>query len=277
MGWYNLEKVRETMRNCLILGSGRSGTSMVAGALAQTGYFMGDRLVTPRHSNPKGFFEDYEVNAINEAILKPFTPSAPPPFRPRRLYHLLCRTIFSRRFTTGTRWLAKIPVGVSLASAPDIQARIQGLIARAPYCFKDPRFCYTLPVWWPWLSHTRFICVFRNPTISARSMLQESQVVPKLAGLKLTYADCLEVWRLMYTHVLDIHSQQGDWLFLQYEQVLDGSGLDRLTDFLQVNPDRSFPDPSLRRTQADGDMPGSVRQVYDRLCRKAYSHQEQCT
>ena len=257
------------MYNCLILGSGRSGTSMVAGTLAHAGYFMGERLYTPRPSNPKGFFETYEINAINEAILKPLTPWTPPRFRPGRLYHLLCRTIFSRRFTTGGRWLAKIPVGVLLASSPAIEARIRAVTDRAPYCFKDPRFCYTLPVWRPWLSNTRFVCVFRDPTISARSMLQESQSVPKLAGLKLTYADCLEVWRLMYTHVLDIHSQEGNWLFLHYDQVLDSSGLERLATFLKVTPDCSFPEPALRRTQPAENMPDNVRMVYDRLCQQS--------
>lgn len=257
------------MYNCLILGSGRSGTSMVAGTLAQSGYFMGGRLHAPRHANPKGFFEDYEVNALNEAILQPLTPWVPPRFRPGFLYRLLCRTLFSRSFTNDGRWLAKIPVGAPLASSPDIEARIQALTAYTPYCFKDPRFCHTLPVWRPWLSNTRFVCVFRNPTISARSMLHESQVVPKLAGLKLTYADCLEVWRLMYTHVLDIHSQDGDWLFLHYDQVLDGSGLDRLATFLDVTPDRSFPDPVLRRTQPEEDMPDNVRMVYERLCQQS--------
>ncbi|RME58681.1 sulfotransferase family protein, partial [Candidatus Parcubacteria bacterium] len=62
------------MRNVLILGSGRSGTSMVAGTLAKAGYFMGTQFVPPRESNPKGFFEDHEINDINEAILKKVVP-----------------------------------------------------------------------------------------------------------------------------------------------------------------------------------------------------------
>lgn len=262
------------MYNCLILGSGRSGTSMVAGALAQSGYFMGECFYKPRHSNPKGFFEDAEVNAINEAILKPLTPWAPPQFRPRSLYQLLYQIFFSRRFTNDGRWLAKIPVGAPVSSTPEIDDRIRALTTHAPYCFKDPRFCYTLPVWRPWLNNTRFVVVFRDPAVSARSMLQESQVVPRLARLKLTFADCLEVWRLMYTHVLDIHSQKGDWLFLHYDQVLDGSGLDRLAAFLEVAPDRSFPDAALRRTQAEGEIPVRVRAVYERLCHQSQSMSE---
>ncbi|NIM13858.1 MAG: sulfotransferase family protein, partial [Candidatus Aminicenantes bacterium] len=54
------------MKNCLILGSGRSGTSMIAGILHKAGYFMGDNLYPPRSANPKGFFENWEINEINE-------------------------------------------------------------------------------------------------------------------------------------------------------------------------------------------------------------------
>lgn len=254
------------MHNCLILGSGRSGTSMVAGALAGVGYFMGERLYKPTLSNPRGNFEDVEVNAINEAILTPVTPWTPPRFRPARLYRWVRRNLFPERFADGDRWLAPVPLGVELVSSQAIEARIQVLTARAPFCFKDPRFCYTLPIWRPWLQNTRFVCVFRKPTISALSMVQESQAVPELTCLRLTYADCLEVWRLMYTRILEIYRLKGDWLFLHYDQVLDGSGLDRLAAFLDVMPNRAFPDPALRRTQSTESAPDAAWSIYTQLC-----------
>ena len=42
------------MRNCLILGCGRSGTSMLAVSLASDGYYMGGKLYPERTANPKG-------------------------------------------------------------------------------------------------------------------------------------------------------------------------------------------------------------------------------
>jgi hypothetical protein len=62
------------MRNCIILGSGRCGTSMAAGCLAKAGYFMGEQLLPPRSANPKGLFEDEEINDINEQILAAYCP-----------------------------------------------------------------------------------------------------------------------------------------------------------------------------------------------------------
>lgn len=262
------------MRNCLIMGSGRSGTSMVAGTLRRTGYFMGDHLYEPRRSNPKGFYEDVEVNAINEAILSSVTPWVPPRFRPRRLYTLVRRSLFSGKPSDGERWLARVSPDAVLHPTPEIDSRIQRLIQNKAYCFKDPRFCYTLPLWRPWLEETRFVCVFRDPSISAASMVQELRAVPKLAPLELTYADCLEVWRLMYSHVLDIHCHQGEWLFLHYNQVLDGTALDRLGAFLDVTPDRTFPDPSLQRTQTDSQVSEPIYWIYKRLCDQAKYSQE---
>ena len=66
------------MRNIIILGSGRSGTSMLAGCLSTSGYFMGDNLYKKRESNPKGFFENKEINTINEDILSLVTKNRPP-------------------------------------------------------------------------------------------------------------------------------------------------------------------------------------------------------
>ncbi len=262
------------MRNCLIIGSGRSGTSMVAGTLARAGYFMGDQLYEPRRSNPKGFYEDVEVNAVNEAILSSVTPWVPPRFRPWRLYTLLRRSLFPGKPGEGERWLARVSPDAVLHSTPEIDSRIKRLTQNKAYCFKDPRFCYTLPLWRPWLEETRFVCVFRDPTITAASMVEELRAVPKLATLKLTYADCLDIWRLMYSHVLDTHCRQGEWLFLHYDQVLDGTALDRLGAFLEVAPDWTVPDPLLQRTLSGSKASESIRRVYKRLCDQAKYSQE---
>ncbi len=63
--------------NCLILGSGRSGASMVAGSLSQSGYFMGDNQFGSKQGNPKGLFEDEEIDGINEALLSQVVPKRP--------------------------------------------------------------------------------------------------------------------------------------------------------------------------------------------------------
>ena len=58
------------MKNCLILGSGRSGTSMLAGTLYREGLYIGDRVMPPTPGNPKGYFESFDIQDLNEDILK---------------------------------------------------------------------------------------------------------------------------------------------------------------------------------------------------------------
>jgi hypothetical protein len=63
-------EVRRPKNNYLILGAGRSGTSLTALLLARAGYHVCTRSNSPDDGNPFGYFEDLDVIAANEAILK---------------------------------------------------------------------------------------------------------------------------------------------------------------------------------------------------------------
>jgi hypothetical protein len=233
-------------RNCLILGSGRSGTSLLAGILGQAGYYMGEHLIPPDEGNPRGYFEDDEVNAINEGLLEPVTPA---------------------RFRSGQgwRWLAAVPVGTPVPCPPGLARRIAAQTARSPFCLKDPRFCYTLPAWRPFLPDPVFLCAFREPARTAHSMLKECRAADYLAGFRLDFAGALEVWTLMYRHILEVHRHAGTWLFFHYDQLLSGAAFARLEAVLGVRADRQFPDPKLKRSRTPGDV-GAAREVYAQLC-----------
>lgn len=245
------------MRNVIILGSGRSGTSMVAGTLAKCGYFMGRNLLPANESNPKGFFEDVEVNGINEEILSHVVPKRPPIFG---------KWFFRHRPLPWQRWLSQVPVGKSMVSSPSISERIRKLTEKEPFTFKDPRFSYTLPVWRPFLRNTVFLCVFRHPAITAQSIVKECRADERLHSISIDFRKALKVWSLMYQHILQIHRDEGKWLFLHYDQVLTNLGLQRIETFLQAPVDRSFPEISLCRTVSNSSVPNDIQNVYHKLC-----------
>ncbi len=249
------------MENVIILGSGRSGTSMVAGTLAGAGYFMGDDLVQARASNAKGFYEDRGINRLNEDILIASGPSHQPMPPPTNApgWGLERRQL----------WLAQVPLGTAIRGTEPINQRIAQACARVPFCYKDPRFCYTLPVWRPYLRRARFVCVFRHPLATVRSILKECEAAAYLKNVTLSCEQGLELWSLMYRHVLEIHRHQGDWLFLHYDQALTDAGLDRLSGFVGGSVDRSFPDRGLNRSPAQGTVPEAVGGVYAQLCELA--------
>lgn len=245
----------------MILGSGRSGTSMVAGALSKAGYFMGDKFYPGRDSNPKGFFETREINKINEELLGMVSPRRP---------KLFGKWFFRDRPAKFQKWLARIPLATKIPVPPPIIGkRIQKLIQRGPFCFKDPRFSYTLPAWRPFLKNTVFVCVFRKPEATVQSILKECRNEKYLHNLSITEKQAMQVWILMYKHILDIHRHKGEWLFLHFNQVLEREGLDKLAKFTGAEVDYNFPDVKLRRSQGSGECCEEARECYLKLCELA--------
>jgi len=249
------------MKNVIILGSGRSGTSMVAGTMAKAGYFMGERLLPANNANPKGFFEDEEVNAINEDILASVAPR-----RPR----ILGNTFFRHIPLPYQRWLLALPGGKSPFTTPAIEKRMKSILENRPFCLKDPRFSYTLPCWRPFLDNAVFIVVFREPMATAKSINKECQCDPQLNSLIMDEHRALKVWECMYKHILNQSRDGGpEWLYLHYEQVLTTVGCDLLTQHTGANVDFTFPEKKLRRSISTDPPPPSAMGIYSMLCEKA--------
>lgn len=53
----------------LVVGMHRSGTSAITGIIADLGFFPGTKLLAPTQFNSKGFFEDKDINFLNDKIL----------------------------------------------------------------------------------------------------------------------------------------------------------------------------------------------------------------
>jgi hypothetical protein len=229
------------------------------GTLGSAGYFMGDNRLAPRDTNPKGFFEDSEVNHINEELiaqhLKPPIP--------------ILGKWLRRDLRNGQRWLATLPNDLEFHLTAGLQTRITAVTARTPYCYKDPRFCYTLPVWEPFLEDTGFICVFREPLATARSILKECRRNRRLENVRMTLRRAVDIWVAMYEHVLSHRGDGADWLFVHYDDVLTGDGVAKLAEFTQATVDHTFPDPRLKRSESKGSVPRQATSLYDKLCQLA--------
>jgi len=252
------------MRNVIVMGSGRSGTSMVAGTLAKSDYFMGENLYPARESNPKGFFEDSEVNEINETLIAQVVPN-----RPQIVPRLLRNILFSKIPEKKQRWLARVPLNASFSISPSMEKKIRKLTQRTPYCFKDPRFSYTLPAWRPFLVNAVFICVFRDPNITIKSILNESLKAKHLKNLYINSEMAQQVWTLMYKHIIDFYCYSGQWLFIHYNQMFESSGLDRIAEFTGAQVDYSFPDRKLARSEGIKDCTDEIWNYYKQLCELA--------
>jgi hypothetical protein len=223
---------------------------------------MGDDLYAPRPANPKGFFENHEINSINERILSQVLPARPKGF--------IGDVFFRKRPGEGQLWLARVPLGTSIRCPEAVVDRIRALTTRQPFCFKDPRFSYTLPCWRPLMNDARFVVVFRHPADTAMSIAKECADAPYLHTLSISREAILDVWRLMYRHILEMQAPDESWLFLHYDQMLDQKSLDRLETFADTAVDRSFPDRSLRRSRSSEPVSSETDLVYQKLCKLAH-------
>lgn len=245
-------------RNVVVVGSGRSGTSLVAGLVASAGHHMGRRLIKAHEANPRGFFEDFHTVLVNEQILAPYTEDLPQPrFTEGQIYRQPLKDM--------QRWLAVPPPEATIEVLPDIERKMRSTIVRAPWCRKDPRFCHTLPVWEPLFGDAIRICVFREPNRTANSMM----ALARLQRVDLTFSGGLEIWAAAYTKVLRYHRHRGEWVFVHYDQVLDGAAIPRLERAVGAHLDVSVADAALRRATAEGRWPAAVDEIYEELCAAA--------
>jgi len=252
------------MKNVIILGSGRSGTSMLAGSLANAGFYLGDyaNYLGKNKANPKGFFEDYEVNTINEDILKKTIPFTIPE-KIRRKYF--------KSFTFyRARWLARIPAFIKIRTNKSIDNRIMKVINNEPFCLKDPRFSYTLPIWQKYFNvNTRYIVVFREPNKTAESIVRECKESLALKPIKMDKKSALSVWEFMYNNILKNYaadSNKQNWMFIHYNQIFDVQKVKELESFIDCKIDLSFPDKKISRSN-EGNKPTDekIDLIYNKL------------
>lgn len=243
------------MRNVIVLGAARSGTSLLMGTLSQAGYFMGGNLIPPDERNPKGFFETQEINRLNERLLDPVIARKP---RNRFL-----RRLFPNRVAWTTAHLAHVPASIEIPSpSPAHNEKMRRLTQREPFCLKDPRFSYSLPVWRPFLRNTSretvYICVFRHPSLMAKSMGNVSA--------SADFHTAVGAWTCMYEHILLKHRLEGAWLFVNFEQMFSEDALEEIENFTGAHLDHSFPDRSLERSTSDRVPPKKAQVLYRHLC-----------
>lgn len=254
-------------KSCFILGMGRSGTSMLGGILYQAGYYMGENVYHGRITNPKGFYECMTVNKINESILKEN-------FELERHCRIHDEELkdYVPDHAKDHGWLSIFPAESRLrCHSRVIQDKIREMVSRQPFCFKDPRFSYTLPIWKRYLSGDAvFICVFRDPAKTVNSIIAECGRMSYLSNLTMSRSIAYKIYVNMYRHILNYSNKcKDDFMFIHYDQIVSGSALDELSSRLGVNLTSEFVEASLDRTPGSGTIPQSVRETYQMLCEKA--------
>jgi hypothetical protein len=252
-------RVSGPRNNCLILGAGRSGTSLTGLLLERAGYHVYTNSYPRDSGNPLGYFEDLEVIQVNDAILAPFYCSK---------WRRLLRTVSRKPNIVGTgAWLLDLDPSRlnSVNLRPEHVDKFRELFARNPFAYKDPRFSFTIGALAPIIpKNTVYLCVFRHPL----QVVESTKKHAFRGGVIVDDEYCFGLWEAHYG-CLFRHYQEigGQWLFVSYEQLMNGKAFSRIEEFLGVQLDKGLAKRELMRTHTVGRLSGRVAEIYDRLKR----------
>ena len=227
-------------RSVLICGAGRSGTSCLAGMFGPDTHRHGLDLYEPSPSNPKGFFENRQVNDLNESILMQ---SAVAHLGPEGARALL------QGFTPGQLWLARWPDAMPTRWNAEQRRDVAQAVAQAPFCLKDPRFSVTAQAWLEQAPDAVLLSIHRPPAVTAESVLRECRSSTYLRDLRISVADAFAVWRQTYRRIVKLYRSGAEVVFLRYEDLFDAARLQQLEAVVRAPLRRDFAEAHLNRTQ----------------------------
>jgi hypothetical protein len=227
-------------RSVLICGAGRSGTSCLAGMFGPETHRHGDDLYAPSPSNPKGFFENHEVNDLNEAIMLQSSVAHAGADATRALLS---------GFSAGQLWLARWPDAMPARWNEQQERSIAQAVSREPFCLKDPRFSVTAPAWLAQVPDAALLSIHRAPAVTAESVLRECRSAAYLRDFRVSVGDAFAVWRNTYRRIVKLYRSGADVVFLRYEDLFDADRLAQLERCVRAPLRRQFAEQGLNRTR----------------------------
>jgi hypothetical protein len=249
-------------RLVIVVGSGRSGTSTVAGTLKHLGLHVPPPEIPPNRTNPRGFFEPRWVVDFHKRLLA------------RAGVHL------SDSRPAASEWTRE--VGARPGVQTELREWLETALRAAPeLVIKDPRNSWFQPMWREAArardTAPRFLTMLRHPA--------------EVAGSKQTYyarnasADQRigDTWRITgwinMLHTVELASRDDPRAFVRYDDLLGDwrAAMEPAGETLglayagSLDPDVPHPvddfiDPGLHRvkvTWGDLDVPSDVQEIAD--------------
>ena len=270
------------MRNLIILGSGRSGTSAVAGLFRRVpGIFYGYETLAASQGNQRGYYECEVANAINNVLIRQMTGTALLDLVPLPLLPGIENRFPWMHRDTRALWMARPRNPLKWRLSYDLAHLIGRIVSHRPFCLKDPRFGFTLDLWRPHLpDDTRFLVVYRDPERTVGSMLHDSTALYE-RPLPVTEDWAARHWSLVYDRILAEREKDASrWLVVRNDEVISGAALPAIEAFAECRIDAGHIDakfltaaPSPATSRAWGDchrMHERLGEISDRDLRRLH-------
>ena len=200
----------------IVLGVHRSGTSALAGALAELGFHPGSSLLPAVQGvNNNGFFEDQRVVELNDRTLQ----------------------MLGRNW----RWPTPLPNGwMEHPELAEIRGEIRNIVAEqenhGAWLLKDPRLCQLLPLW---LTELRAIGVTPSILMTHRDLREVRQSLHARDQIAEPLAESLWLDHLL---TAERESRELPRILVHYRQLLDQplETLKGVCEWLAIEPDEEL-------------------------------------
>lgn len=239
----------------VIVGAPRSGTSLVAQAVASGGVGFGDHLLPASDANPRGFLEDVRITDLDDELLAP---------------HVVGRGLLPVP-EARLAWAGVPDPGAIISADPDQRQRMAALVAApGPIGVKDPRLVWTLDAWRSILAPgAAFVAVVRHPAevaASLRAMWEADRVY--YGDLVVTFDRGLQLWEAANLRLVE-HLRHGRWLVVDHASLLSGGALAAMAGFTGRALDPATVDPRLARSGRSDPVPDRLVRLYEDLRARA--------
>jgi len=208
----------KAIRNAIVVGLPRSGTSLTAAIFVNKKYRTPKDLLPTNDANPFGYWEAESLNDHNAAILG----AAGFPFHNTWMFDRI-RPEQARKI-------------YELSPSAEHKRYLQAFEQHPPWVWKDPRFCYTLAYWWPMMNPntTGVLLVRRSSDAIFRSFNRLDWSHPLAQGKDDFYArvaDHIEA-AMGAIRAFDI-----PYVEVDYDEFLEAPGqvAGRLSDFFGIS------------------------------------------
>lgn len=212
----------QNQRIVVVLGMHRSGTSALTHGLSCLGIDLGDNLLEPaKNNNPKGFFEDADINSLNVEILE----------------------------YLGLNWDSTTPITIEDLTKPEINQFLtkailliqEKLSGKLIFGLKEPRIARLFPFWQRVFAYFKlpidYVFACRNP-LSIADSLNKRDNIP----LEKSY----DLW-LQYVIPCFIQAQQLIKVVVDYDLLMKNPRRELMRIGRQLNIPINDNDPSLRK------------------------------
>lgn len=219
----------------VVLGVGRSGTSLAMQALKNLGVRVSENLIPPDVSNPRGFYEDADIVEIHKNLLSALATSPAMPLP--------------------EGWMNRPEAKRALK---ELKAIVEANVSQGqgPWAFKDPRTATFLPLWILLFNQLkivpRFILAVRRPEAVIESFAQQY-------GNDQAFAELIYLQRTLDA----LHYTSTDCFILSYERWFEGpaEALQEMAEFVfQCSTDIEGVElPVLQRLKRSSDVSVSIQ------------------